>query len=289
MKRSWFIKKKMAQGQGMTEFALALPILLMLVLGIIEMGRLMFIYSIVTSSSREGVRYASAIGDNGSGTERYRDCAGIEQAVLRLGYLAGITTGDITIEYDEGPGSTVFDTCDTLSQDIELGDRVIVSVDGQYTPMAVIPFFNMPSFTIPSVSRRMIVIQINLEDGGTGGGGTGGGGGGSTTYTPYAPLYVNVTGNPDHNKCDDTTIFWSSNADWTFMPGSDPSTYYITKNYFTNYTTTFPTSQYVIGTLNHNSSTVIEIYADFGTEQSEVLTLSFDCMNGYIINVIHNP
>jgi hypothetical protein len=274
----------------MVEFALVLPVLLMLFFGIIEISRLMYIYSIVTTASREGVRYASAIGDNGSGTERYRDCTGIEQAAMHLGGLAGITAGDITIEYDNGPGSSVYDTCSTLSTDVALGDRVIVTVNGQYTPIGIIPYFNMPSFNIPSVSRRMVVDEISLGTGGNGGGGGGGGEEEEESYTPYAPVYVNVQGTPLHNKCTDVLVSWTTNSDWNFTPGTDPSTYELTWNTFTNAAITHPTTQYQYPDyINHNSSVTVEIYADFGSENSEVLTIHFDCMSGDIVNILHNP
>ena len=54
--------RKKTLAQGIVEFALILPILLLLVLGIIEFGRLIFMYAIVTSSSREAVRYGAATG-----------------------------------------------------------------------------------------------------------------------------------------------------------------------------------------------------------------------------------
>lgn len=286
------IKDKKAQ--GIVEFALVLPVLLMLVFGIIETSRLMFIYSIVTTSSREGVRYASTIGDNGSGTERYRDCTGIEQAAMNLGSLAGISAGDITIEYDNGPGTSVYDTCSTLSSEVVLGDRVIVTVNGQYTPIGIIPYFNMPSFVIPSVSRRMIVKEISLGTGGGGGGGEEGGGGeggggGEESYTPYAPVFVNVTGEPDWKNCSNTTVYWNKNSDWDLMPGEDPDTYEITVDSFTPYTTTYPTSYVDIGYFYNKTNIEVEIYADFGSENSEILTVTFKCKNGKIKKITHDP
>ncbi|HEX2981595.1 MAG TPA: TadE family protein, partial [Anaerolineaceae bacterium] len=56
------------RGQGMVEFALALPIILMVIFGIIEFGRLLLSYSAVFSASREAARYGAAVGDNGGGT-----------------------------------------------------------------------------------------------------------------------------------------------------------------------------------------------------------------------------
>ncbi|MEN4041110.1 MAG: pilus assembly protein, partial [Anaerolineaceae bacterium] len=47
------------RGQGMVEFALAIPVLLLILFGIIEMGRLMFYYSSVATASREAARYGA--------------------------------------------------------------------------------------------------------------------------------------------------------------------------------------------------------------------------------------
>ncbi len=48
-------------GQGMVEFALALPIFLLLVFGVIEAGHLLMTYSAVYSAAREGARYGAAV------------------------------------------------------------------------------------------------------------------------------------------------------------------------------------------------------------------------------------
>ena len=108
--------RKKEGAQGMVEFALILPILLLLVLGVIEMGRLLFFYSSITSASREGARYGSAVGKVDSTTDRYEDCDGIRDSALRAGAFANLTADDIDIEYDNGitlthnacpPGDTV--------------------------------------------------------------------------------------------------------------------------------------------------------------------------------------
>ena len=56
------------RAQGLVEFALVLPILLVLMMGLIEFGRLLFIYSAAATASREAVRYGSAAGENPGGT-----------------------------------------------------------------------------------------------------------------------------------------------------------------------------------------------------------------------------
>src|SRR5215510_6384402 len=83
--------------QAMVEFAIALPVLLMLMYGILEAGRLMFHYSTVVTASRQAVRYGSATGSGGDFTAqtgpdnsayfRYEDCYGIRAAANRAAFL----------------------------------------------------------------------------------------------------------------------------------------------------------------------------------------------------------
>jgi hypothetical protein len=57
-------RAKHSRAQGMVEFALALPVFLLLMLGIIEFARLLVTYSAVYTASREAVRYGVATGMN---------------------------------------------------------------------------------------------------------------------------------------------------------------------------------------------------------------------------------
>ena len=155
-------RKSIKNAQGMVEFALALPLLLLLTLGIIEAGRLLFIYSMVQSASREAARYGSAANDFGAAIGYYEDCAGIRAAARRLGGLAGITDGNVTITYDHGPGTGVFASCPpATSQPVKLGDRIAVQVVGVYRPLVPLVQFN--TFPIVSVSRRTIIKDVSIE------------------------------------------------------------------------------------------------------------------------------
>ena len=149
------------RAQGMVEFALILPVLLLLIFGVIEFGRLMFIYSAITVASREAARYGAAIGE-GSGTVQYMDCAGIRGAAKRLGSIAGISDGDITISYDHGPGAGAFTTCPPSSPDDITGglDRVVVQLSTDFE--SILPLVNLPSFEVSSVAARTILKEIDL-------------------------------------------------------------------------------------------------------------------------------
>lgn len=151
------------RAQALVEFAIALPILLALLVGILEVGRLLFIYTAVTNASREAVRYASAVGLDDSGSyNKYEYCAGIKEMARRSAYFTPLT---VNITYDTGPGTGSYDTCNGAADtvDISSGDRVKVEVIANYSPMVnLIP---IPPRTITSSSARTILGLVELDAG----------------------------------------------------------------------------------------------------------------------------
>jgi Flp pilus assembly protein TadG len=85
------------RGQALVEFALVVPILLILVLGIVDFGSALRSWMAVTNSAREGAR-AGAVGAN---------CEDIRQRAV--GTSAGLLTGaDVSVENCQGqPGTSV--------------------------------------------------------------------------------------------------------------------------------------------------------------------------------------
>jgi Flp pilus assembly protein TadG len=169
-----YMKKKLPQkAQAMVEFALALPIFLMVVYGLLETGRLVYLYSAVTTASREAARYGSAWGINNSADEipKYQDCVGIRNAARQVGILLDLQDEDILIQYDHGPDdTTVITVCDaTTGADGEVasavvtGDRVVVTVQYSYDPIInVIPSWSNRIIS-SGPSARTIVGRINLN------------------------------------------------------------------------------------------------------------------------------
>lgn len=150
--------------QGMLEFALILPLLLVLLMGVIEAGRMLFFYSAALTSSREAVRYGSAAGDIGDAnkTPRYEDCSGIMNAAMKLGSFAGVQDANISIKYDNGsPGGYIGYSCFNTTRPIKLGDRIEVQVTAFYQP--IVPLIDFPPFPITSTSRRTIVKDVRVE------------------------------------------------------------------------------------------------------------------------------
>jgi hypothetical protein len=150
-------------GQGMVEFALTLPLLLVLVVGVMEFGRLLFYYSSITTGTREAARYGAASGPAGGSGAYYQDCAGIRAAAKRISGLAGISDGDISIVYDEGPGGTSLGSCPVggTGPALKLGDRIIVSVTGDFQP--VVPLIKVDPVEITSVARRTILKDVEIK------------------------------------------------------------------------------------------------------------------------------
>src|SRR5512145_72814 len=135
--------------QAIVEFAIVLPLLLLLLYGLLEAGRLLFIYSSVVNASRQAARYGSVTGQgsdfstaggpSNTGVFRYQDCAGIKWSAQRTDFLDAFDDDDITIEYDEGAGvAPAFDpTCDgntdnTVNPSDANTTRITVTVSATY-------------------------------------------------------------------------------------------------------------------------------------------------------------
>lgn len=202
------------RGQGIVEFAIVLPVVLMVVFGIIELGFLIFSYSSVNSASREAARYGIAIGDVGAG-QRYYDCSGIVTAGMRIGRFAGMDTGDFTIVYDNGPdegdGSYVqkYSSCADLASHngadtIRFGDRIVVTVNHDYHPIVSIMGLNINPFTMTSTSSRTIVKNAEVIPGGGSSSPGGGGGEGSPPCYSLTRSYIGNGSQPNASPAQST-------------------------------------------------------------------------------------
>jgi hypothetical protein len=155
-----FPKFKLENAQAMLEFALVFPIVLLITYGLIEFGRMIFIYSAVTSSAREGARYGAAAGKV-DGIPQFAYCSKIRDAVRRTAFLITIPDNKIWISYDNGPGlGSVAPTCEALNpSNIDLGDRIIVKVIAHYEPM-IGRFLGVGGFDITIENARTILVNI---------------------------------------------------------------------------------------------------------------------------------
>lgn len=176
----FFSRKKSAQ--AMVEFAIALPVLLLLLYGILEAGRLLFLYSTVVTASRQASRYGSTTGEGGGSTplygdsrstvKRFQDCAGIRGAADAVGYLSS-DGFDIDIARDDGPNDLTptaycFDestiAVDTTFRETELTGnnvRIVVTVSETFVPLVpnLVPFAQR---AITATSARTILYSVPI-------------------------------------------------------------------------------------------------------------------------------
>jgi len=154
--------------QAIVEFAIVLPILMMILVGILEFSRMIFIYSAVTNASRNAVRYASAVGLEDTGTyHKYLYCDGIRQTAMNSAFLINLDpVNDIDISYDSGPGTGSLGTCDVSGSEASIsvpsGGRVNVTVVAHYSPMVrLIP---ITTRDFEASSYRTILGIIDVDD-----------------------------------------------------------------------------------------------------------------------------
>jgi len=105
-------RPRLLRGQGLIEFALVAPILLVLILGSIEMARLLAIFSSVSSAARQAARYGSVSGNSGGGVPYFLNCAGIRSTARGASALLGLADTDIVVEYDRGSTGSTLGSCD---------------------------------------------------------------------------------------------------------------------------------------------------------------------------------
>lgn len=147
------------EGATLLEFAIVLPVALMLLLGIAEGARFISSQQAVTTASREAARYGSTTGEN-SGVPHYADCAAIRgRAKAATPYE--IVDTEIAITYDEGPATSQVAVCGTTGplsdpDAIETGNRIVVTITKPFS--SSLPFIDdVFDLEISATEHRTIV------------------------------------------------------------------------------------------------------------------------------------
>lgn len=157
--------------QGLVEFALILPVLLLLILGVVEMGRLLAMYSGISSGARQAVRYGSVAGDSDPATAGvqpyYLDCAGIRDTARRASPLLTLDNFEIDIAYDDGVTALPVADCPEnllrtintwIDPGIGSGDRIKVAITTVYRPL--VPIVPIPDLPLTFQAARTIFTSI---------------------------------------------------------------------------------------------------------------------------------
>jgi Flp pilus assembly protein TadG len=129
------------RGQALVEFALVLPLLLLLVFGIVDAGRLIYAYNTVSNSARNGARVA-IVNQSTSGAETCDTTAATPGATawpvgcaISSGIGLGIKDTDVSVTYRD-----VTDTGDCQSPPtdppvVTIGCIAVVEVTGKFQPL----------------------------------------------------------------------------------------------------------------------------------------------------------
>lgn len=155
--------QKSTAAQGLVEFALVLPVVLLIIMGIIAFAHLIFVYTISVAASREAARYGAAVGNNADGVPYFQDCEGMREAAQRIGRFAGIAVADVDIRYENSSSGALFGNCPvggTGAGNVNLGDRVVIEITTHYQPL--IPLLNLPTYDIISTSRRTVLRGVTV-------------------------------------------------------------------------------------------------------------------------------
>ena len=158
-KLNWHSSTGKQKGQSLVEFMIALPIFIVFVVGIVEMGYFLATLSAVSSGAQEGARYASVSGGT-SGETPYLDCDGTRSAVSDgAGALIDLEESDILITYDSGQQAAPIGDCGAVgAAEIDSGDRLVVTVTTDYIPVTGLfePF--MEPFPLSFTATRTLFI-----------------------------------------------------------------------------------------------------------------------------------
>lgn len=142
-----FAARRRSRGQSLVEFALVLPLFLLLVMAIMDLGLAVFSYNSITNAAREGARLAIVNQDTTKITTRITQ----QSAIAR--------SPTVTVDYYQAAADGTPDTTKTCpigsSSYISVGCLAVVTFSGSYTPITPIIgrilFKNGVTFTAKTV------------------------------------------------------------------------------------------------------------------------------------------
>ena len=143
--------KRSRRGQAMVEFALVIPIFLLLFVALFDLGRAVFAYNTLTNAAREGVRLAIVNQDSASIIARAKS----QTSIVELADPS-VIIGFYQVNADGTQGST----CSPAA----VGCMSVVSFEATYRPITPLIgnllFANGVTFTAKSV----LTVEFNCPN-----------------------------------------------------------------------------------------------------------------------------
>jgi Flp pilus assembly protein TadG len=144
------LRNRSRSGAAVVEAAVVLSVFLLILFGIIEYCRFLFIEQVVTNAAREGARYAVV---NTSDATLVADTQAVVMQRM-AGQDAKLTNFTVQLYQADANGVN-----DGLASDAQFGQYVVVQIDGDYHPM--LPSFLFMNKTIHLQTKSLMCSEAN--------------------------------------------------------------------------------------------------------------------------------
>lgn len=134
------------RGQSLVELALVLPVFILVLVGIFDLGRAVYAYNTISNASRESVRVAIV----------NQTQADVEAEALQQAVSLGITAADVAITYGHPSG--------TGSCSSPIGVGCLAGVSVQYTFTAATPVLGQLIGPFTMVSTTEMPVERTCPD-----------------------------------------------------------------------------------------------------------------------------
>lgn len=151
--------RRHARGQSLVEFALVFPIIILLVVAFVEVGRAVFAYNTIANAARQAARVATVnqltdvtdCDETRPIEDPYEPHWSIRGCAIAAANTLGITTANVSVSYAPPPSTAL-----TCSPTLHVG--CIASVTVTYSYSISTPFVNwiIRPFTMSQTSQMPI-------------------------------------------------------------------------------------------------------------------------------------
>jgi Flp pilus assembly protein TadG len=128
--------RRRRRGQALVEFALVLPILLLMIFGIVDAGRLIYTYNTVSNAARDGARVA-IVNQSNFGTDTCDTTSTTAWPIgcaVTSGLELGLTAADVSVSYRDATDSVACSDPNNPGQ-LLIGCLAVVTATGDFTPI----------------------------------------------------------------------------------------------------------------------------------------------------------
>jgi len=150
-------RNNLQKGATLVEFAVVLPLLLVLIFGIVEFARIATEFTTVRTAAREGARFATTIGEDPA-NPHYVDCAAILAAARDKAVVGNLQ--EIRVEWDGGykcsDPAAADDTGPPAAEDVTTGTAITVTVKSEFDSVVPVLEIFLDGITIDSKQTRQI-------------------------------------------------------------------------------------------------------------------------------------